>query len=388
MIYRFMTYLFCLYISLAVPYAYAIDPITGAWTANAAAAAAFGGSTAVGGGGAAIQGAISAAVGAGATAVGAAAAAAVIAGTGVAAFCAASYLYGNNSCGANSPIAGGLQAASISVDPKGDLVFNPRAYFSVPGTTLRFNGATAACQAAVTIANNANAPKFHSLRYAAIYYGGSGAIGGADCHTTFTDPTLAQNQSTDRVGRWVNYVTITTPQKVNPEQVADAVAANPRARAAAAAALGKPTLAQAEAAAAAAATAAAPTRTAEADCAAKGMKHGTFNGTVFCVGVGAGTDGTGAEAGEAGSAEGAGAGTSTGEGAGTGTGAAIFETVDAAVAEPLSAPPPPQAASDVHSNVETTCTVTVREKSVISVSSISGRIGCVSGSSLSACQMP
>lgn len=84
----------------------------------------------------------------------------------------------------------------------------------------------------------------------------------------------------------------------------------------------------------------------------------------------------------------AGAGACTGTCTGTGTGAAIFETVDAAVAEPLSAPPPPQAASDVHSSVETTCTVTVREKSVISVSSISGRIGCVSGSSLSACQMP
>ena len=71
-----------------------------------------------------------------------------------------------------------------------------------------------------------------------------------------------------------------------------------------------------------------------------------------------------------------------------GVGATIFETVDAAVAEPVSAPPPPHAASDVHSSVETTCTVTVREKSVMSVSSIFRRIGCVSGSSLSACQMP
>lgn len=53
-----------------------------------------------------------------------------------------------------------------------------------------------------------------------------------------------------------------------------------------------------------------------------------------------------------------------------GTGATMFETVDAAVAESRSAPPPPQAASDVQSSVETTCTVMVREKSVISVSSV------------------
>jgi hypothetical protein len=58
------------------------------------------------------------------------------------------------------------------------------------------------------------------------------------------------------------------------------------------------------------------------------------------------------------------------------TGAAMFDTVIAAVAESLSAPPPPQAASDVQSSVETTLTVTVRENSVIWVSSISGSIGC------------
>ena len=58
------------------------------------------------------------------------------------------------------------------------------------------------------------------------------------------------------------------------------------------------------------------------------------------------------------------------------TGAAMFDTVIAAVAESVSAPPPPQAASDVQSSVETTLTVTVRENSVIWVSSISGSIGC------------
>jgi hypothetical protein len=58
------------------------------------------------------------------------------------------------------------------------------------------------------------------------------------------------------------------------------------------------------------------------------------------------------------------------------TGAATFDTVIAAVAESVSAPPPPQAASDVQSSVETTLTVTVRENSVMWVSSISGSIGC------------
>jgi hypothetical protein len=57
------------------------------------------------------------------------------------------------------------------------------------------------------------------------------------------------------------------------------------------------------------------------------------------------------------------------------TGAAMLDTVCAAVAESLP-PPPPQAASDVHIRVETTLMVTVREKSVIWVSSISGSIGC------------
>ncbi|MBB6132982.1 hypothetical protein HD842_001093 [Massilia aurea] len=54
----------------------------------------------------------------------------------------------------------------------------------------------------------------------------------------------------------------------------------------------------------------------------------------------------------------------------------MFDTVIAAVAESVSAPPPPQAARDVQSSVETTLTVTVRENSVIWVSSISGSIGC------------
>ena len=58
------------------------------------------------------------------------------------------------------------------------------------------------------------------------------------------------------------------------------------------------------------------------------------------------------------------------------TGVAMFDTLCAAVAEPLPAPPPPQATSEVQINVETTLTVTVREKSVIWVSSISGSIGC------------
>jgi hypothetical protein len=57
------------------------------------------------------------------------------------------------------------------------------------------------------------------------------------------------------------------------------------------------------------------------------------------------------------------------------TGAAMLDTVCAAVAESVP-PPPPQAASDVHIRVETTLMVTVREKSVIWVSSISGSIGC------------
>jgi hypothetical protein len=58
------------------------------------------------------------------------------------------------------------------------------------------------------------------------------------------------------------------------------------------------------------------------------------------------------------------------------TGAAMLDTVCAAVAESVPPPPPPQAASDVHIRVETTLMVTVREKSVIWVSSISGSIGC------------
>jgi hypothetical protein len=58
------------------------------------------------------------------------------------------------------------------------------------------------------------------------------------------------------------------------------------------------------------------------------------------------------------------------------TGAPMVDTVIAAVAESFSAPPPPHAASDVQSSVETTLTVTVRENSVIWVSSISGSIGC------------
>ena len=58
------------------------------------------------------------------------------------------------------------------------------------------------------------------------------------------------------------------------------------------------------------------------------------------------------------------------------TGAAMVDTVIAAVAESVSAPPPPQAASDVQSSVETTLAVTVRENSIIWVSSISGSIGC------------
>jgi hypothetical protein len=58
------------------------------------------------------------------------------------------------------------------------------------------------------------------------------------------------------------------------------------------------------------------------------------------------------------------------------TGVVMFDTVIAAVAESVSAPPPPQAARDVQSSVETTLTVTVRENSVIWVSSISGSIGC------------
>jgi hypothetical protein len=57
------------------------------------------------------------------------------------------------------------------------------------------------------------------------------------------------------------------------------------------------------------------------------------------------------------------------------TGAAMLDTVCAAVAESVP-PPPPQAASDVHIRVETTLMVTVREKSVIWVSSISGSIRC------------
>jgi hypothetical protein len=58
------------------------------------------------------------------------------------------------------------------------------------------------------------------------------------------------------------------------------------------------------------------------------------------------------------------------------TGVGMFDTLCAAVAEPLPVPPPPQATSDVQMSVETTLTVTVREKSVIWVSSISGSIGC------------
>jgi hypothetical protein len=58
------------------------------------------------------------------------------------------------------------------------------------------------------------------------------------------------------------------------------------------------------------------------------------------------------------------------------TGAAMLDTVCAAVAESVPPPPPPQAASDVQIRVETTLMVTVREKSVIWVSSISGSIGC------------
>ncbi|MBD8627408.1 hypothetical protein IFT64_10725 [Oxalobacteraceae sp. CFBP 8753] len=58
------------------------------------------------------------------------------------------------------------------------------------------------------------------------------------------------------------------------------------------------------------------------------------------------------------------------------TGAPMVDTVIAAVAESVSTPPPPHAASDVQSSVETTLTVTVRENSVIWVSSISGSIGC------------
>jgi hypothetical protein len=102
----------------------------------------------------------------------------------------------------------------------------------------------------------------------------------------------------------------------DPVDIGAAVGANAGARAAAAAATAAPSITAADAAAAAAT--AAP-RTAEAECAAKGMKHGTFNGAVFCVGTGAGIDGTGAPAGETGTDAGAGTGTGTSNPPNTGT---------------------------------------------------------------------
>lgn len=305
---RLIASVLCLYLAVTAPFAYAIDPITGAWTANAAASAAFGGG--VSGGAAAIQAAVTTAAGAAAPVVAAAAAAAAVAGAGVAAFCVTSYLYGNNSCGGGSAISGGLQAAGISVGPTGDLVFNPKGYFTTPykGLNLKFNNATAACNAAVTISNIANFPSYHVLKQVKVFYASGGAaIGGADCVTTFTDPNRT-NYYYDQTGRWVTYIITTTPQKAADEQVAEAVAKNPAAAAAAAAAVAQPSLAKAEAAATAAT--AAP-RTPEAECAAKGMKHGTFNGAVLCVGVGTATDGTGAPAGETGTGTGTGTGTDT-----------------------------------------------------------------------------
>jgi hypothetical protein len=330
MITRLLSYLFCLYLTLSVPLAYAIDPITGAWTANAAASAAFGGGAT--GGAAALTAAVEAAAGAAATAATAAGAAALVAGAGVAAYCATSWAIGSNGCGSNpfgasTGIPGALSGAGITIDPQtGNLIKSGPVYFSqtpysgFPGQSICFRSSPAAVVTCVKSMIQAN--------YSSYVISLTLESSESNCRLPASpDAVLCQSYSVARAPSTSPNSFSSLPSSVpvygqtgdsvaTDAEVAAAVAANAKARAAAAAATAAPSITAADAAAAAAT--AAP-RTAEAECAAKGMKHGTFNGAVFCVGTGAGIDGTGAPAGETGTDAGAGTGTGTSNPPNTGT---------------------------------------------------------------------
>lgn len=309
-----------LYIAAAPAYSYAIDPISGAWAADAAASAALGGS---GTGARALGLAVEAAAGAGASAASAAAAAAAIAGVGIGAYCLTSWAIGVNDCGGgSSAMSKALGGAGISVNPAdGSLVrpadpyytslikpFTtvPPAYFSSPSEVCNWiagqQGAyysyykiektVAASGAVIKYTNGAGKPTHYNCNY---------------IETNTKDGTTKPYSSTD--------VGVTYPNKpvpAEPPDIAAAVSGNPAAAAAAAAAVGaEGGIGAAEAAAAAAA--AAPAINTPANCASKGMKSGTFQGATYCVGDASGSNsGTGDLGGEVGD---------TGTGTGTGTGA-------------------------------------------------------------------
>jgi len=316
---RLIASVLCLYLAVTAPFAYAIDPITGAWTANAAASAAFGGG--VTGGAAALEAAVVSAAGAAATAAAAAAAAAAVAGAGVAAYCATSWAIGVNACGSSpaaqaTGIPGALAGAGIAVDPQnGNLVKSGATYYTLSGYSVTPGNICFK-------SDPQSVPNCLKDMVGRLYVNSTITV--EPTYIQCTLPSLPSyaicgsikliQRRNDQPGASptpfpgaADIYGYAADSVASDKEVGAAVGANPQARAAAAAATAAPSITAAHAAAAAAT--AAP-RTAEAECAAKGMKHGTFNGTVFCVGVGAGTDGTGAPAGETGTADGAGAGTS------------------------------------------------------------------------------